>query len=226
MRLCNRLSHPDLIWVAFLFYMKEQYIIKKSADLISAEFKSIEGMSLSVGDCLLIMDMQNFFTSSVSPAFIPSSTDIIESINHLINQFITADSCLIFTQHSNNEKNAGMMNVRFNHMLSHKSPLYRLDERLNITDAKTIIEKHQFDAFYKTELERILLILNIRRIFICGVMIERCIESTARSSFVRGFETYVISDASATKNLDLHNVSLISMEEAGIEIMNSGYFHA
>lgn len=205
--------------------MKEQYILCKSNELISAQYDSIDKKAINSGDVLLIMDMQRFFTDNQSPAYIPSSIDIIPVINFMIRQFIKSGSPVIATRHSNNHKNAGMMKRVYRHLLSENDSMYTLDNQLLMSGHK-IIDKHQFDAFYGTQLDSMLIQMRAKRIFICGVMIERCIESTARASFVRGFDTYVISDACATKCLETHNAALLSMERSGIKIVNSGYQYA
>lgn len=205
--------------------MKEQYILYKSNELLSAQYDSIDREMIISGDCLLIMDMQRFFTEIQSPAYIPSSVDIIPAINFLMRQFEKNGSPIIATRHSNNEQNAGMMKKMFRHLLNESDSLYPLDKQLPMSGHQ-IIDKHQFDAFYETQLYNMLNQKQVKRVFICGVMIERCIESTARASFVRGFDTYVIANACATKCIKTHNAALLSMERAGIKIINSGYQYA
>jgi len=61
-----------------------------------------------------------------------------------------------------------------------------------------IIEKHVNSAFIGTTLEEELRNAGIERIFIAGVITNNSVEATVRMAGNFGFDTYVISDATAT----------------------------
>jgi len=73
------------------------------------------------------------------------------------------------------------------------------------------IEKHQYDAFYDTNLEEILNKKNISQLVICGVMTNICCETTARSAFVRGFEVFFTIDGTATYSEEHHMATLTNL---------------
>ena len=60
------------------------------------------------------------------------------------------------------------------------------------------ITKHTNSAFIGTDLEAVLHKEEIRTLVICGVITNNSVEATARMAGNLGYETYVVSDATAT----------------------------
>ncbi|MBB6094147.1 nicotinamidase-related amidase [Povalibacter uvarum] len=61
-----------------------------------------------------------------------------------------------------------------------------------------VVEKNVPDAFINTALERWLLVRDIRKVAIVGVITNNSVEATARTSGNLGFDTIVVSDATYT----------------------------
>lgn len=61
-----------------------------------------------------------------------------------------------------------------------------------------VITKHTNSAFIGTELEDVLRQRNIGTLVICGVITNNSVETTARMAGNLGYQTYVVSDATAT----------------------------
>lgn len=57
-----------------------------------------------------------------------------------------------------------------------------------------------FDAFYKSDLEKILRERAIRNLFICGFATDQCPVKTLRTAKGKGFNPFLVSDCSATFN--------------------------
>jgi isochorismate hydrolase len=74
-----------------------------------------------------------------------------------------------------------------------------------------LIQKSQYDAFYRTRLEDILREMNVAQVVICGVMTHLCCETTARSAFARGFDVFFTVDATATYNEKFHLATLLNL---------------
>ncbi|KAF2269632.1 Isochorismatase hydrolase [Lojkania enalia] len=58
-----------------------------------------------------------------------------------------------------------------------------------------IVPKNTYDAFLHTGLEERLRGMGVERVVICGVMTDCCCDTSGRSAFNRGFETWLVSDA-------------------------------
>lgn len=152
---------------------------------------------------LLVTDMQNYFLDSNAHAYIPSANAILPNINSLIEVFQKNELPIFFSKHHNNIDNAAMMKKWWGDLLYENSFESEISEKLDTKNA-VIIEKHQYDAFYKTNLEEILHTKNIQQLVVTGVMTNLCCETTVRSAFCRGFEVFFPIDATAAYNYNFH----------------------
>jgi ureidoacrylate peracid hydrolase len=88
------------------------------------------------------------------------------------------------------------------------------------------VDKVRFDAFQWTSLEPLLRGLSVRKLLICGVVTNLCVETTVRSAFMRDFPVTLIEDACAAKTRRLHELSievLSSYELAEIVRIEDGF---
>ena len=159
---------------------------------------------------LLIIDMQKYFLESSSRAYIPSAETILPGVKKLISIYSKKSLPVIFTLHSNTKENEEMMGKWWPKLIREGSPESNIMSELEVPEG-IVIEKNQYDAFYNTNLEKILQEKNISQIIICGVMTNVCCETTARSAFVRGFEVFFCIDGTATYNEDHHMSTLMNL---------------
>ncbi len=156
---------------------------------------------------LLILDMQRYFLDSDSHAAIPSMRDIIPSIASLASAFSSIGRPVVMTRHLNTDENAAMMGRWWSDLIREEDEKSRIVPELSFSYADIIV-KTQYNAFYATELEEFLRRAGVEQLVMTGVMTHLCLESTARAAFVRGFETFVPADSTATYNRELHEGSL------------------
>ena len=159
---------------------------------------------------LMVMDMQKYFLDPASHAYIPSAPSIIKGVNGLIGRFNLRKRPIIFTRHLNSTGDAKLMAKWWKDIIKKENPLSEIVDDLDVSNA-TVLEKSQYDAFYKTPLENILKTNGVSQIVICGVMTHLCCETTARSAFVRGFEVFFTVDGTATYNKDFHLATLLNL---------------
>ena len=89
-----------------------------------------------------------------------------------------------------------------------------------------VVDKVRFDAFQWTSLEPLLRGLNVTALMICGVVTNICVETTARSAFMRDFPVTLLADCCAAKTRRLHELAievLSSYELAGIASVTDGF---
>ncbi len=77
----------------------------------------------------------------------------------------------------------------------------RIIEQVSPLDGETVISKGLPNAFAHTELQNHLATIGRPHLVICGFMTHMCVSSTARAALDLGYETTVVSDASATRTL-------------------------
>lgn len=152
---------------------------------------------------LIVTDMQNYFLSPSSHAFIPSAPAIIPNIKNLIRIYRENYRPIIFTKHVNNKENAGSMNYWWNDLIEEEGYFAGLYGDLNVSE-DVILTKHQYDAFHETNLEVLLKSRQILYPVVCGVMTNLCCETTVRTAFVKGFQPVLPLDATAAYNREFH----------------------
>ena len=89
-----------------------------------------------------------------------------------------------------------------------------------------VVDKVRFDAFQWTSLEPLLRGLGTTDLLICGVVTNICVETTARSAFMRDFPVTLLADCCAAKTRRLHELSvevLSSYELAEIASVTDGF---
>jgi isochorismate hydrolase len=205
--------------------MKEVYFteetLNKYSDRMLEEIcydkKSRQFETDLTGSALLVLDMQDYFLSPVSHAFVPSSPAIIKGINELITAFKKMGNPVVLTRHINTLENSGQMSSWWKEILTLDNPLSYISGDI-IKDDLTVIDKSQYDAFYDTPLEAILREANCSSVVICGVMTHLCCESTARSAFVRGFEVIMPVDGTASYNRQFHFSSMYNLSHGFVSV--------
>ncbi len=159
---------------------------------------------------LLVVDMQRYFCDKDSGAQVPQVDKVISKIKQLIDFFSKNKRPIIFTRHIDSDNDNNMM-------LKWWSENIREDDSMSeiITDFETkrgeVLIKNQYDAFFNTDLETRLKDENVTQVLISGVLTNLCCETTARSAFMRGFEVYFATDATATFKKEMHKATLLNL---------------
>jgi bifunctional isochorismate lyase / aryl carrier protein len=210
--------------------VKESYLseahLNKEISLIKEEISHlhirerawIPEMSSSA---LIVTDLQNYFLSPGSHAFIPSAPAIIPNIWLLIRRFRENNRPIIFTRHINDPDNAGSMKYWWNDLVTEGTSASLLYENLP-SDKDIILTKHQYDAFQDTILEDILKSRQILYPVICGVMANLCCETTVRTAFVKGFRPVLPLDATASYNRNFHLSTFINLAFGFSPLLTTG----
>ena len=160
---------------------------------------------------LLVLDMQRYFLEESSHAFIPAARALIPGITRLIGACHRSGLPVIFTRHLNSRDDAQMMSQWWRGLIEAGKPESEIIPEFDIDTSGSVIEKSQYDAFYRTPLEDMLREKEVRQVIICGVMTHLCCETTARSAFVRGFEVFFTIDGTATYSEDFHRATLLNL---------------
>jgi isochorismate hydrolase len=192
-------------------YFEPGTIGKKSRQMLgklnAMEMSSVDLKFDHKKAALLVLDVQKYFFSRDSHAFIPSANAIIPNILNLIKMFKFQDRPVYYTRHGNNSQNAGMMATWWRHLMDENSNFSTLIDEIKIGD-DVIIQKERYDAFWKTPLSKLLQNDGIEQVVITGVMTHLCCETTARSAFIHDYQVFFTIDGTATYTEDLHMASL------------------
>jgi isochorismate hydrolase len=84
-----------------------------------------------------------------------------------------------------------------------------------IAEAKynKLIKKSQYDAFFKTDLERYCKNKKIDKLYFCGVYSGVCVYFSGAGAAMRRIQPYLVTDASSTESLKLHKKNCIDFKE-------------
>jgi isochorismate hydrolase len=198
--------------------MKQKYFTKENLKVKGKEMlKAVEKLRsyhdtelIPEKSALLIIDMQEYFLNPSSHAYTPSAEAVLPGVKKLLSIYSKNNLLIIFTMHSNTDENAKMMGQWWPDLLYEGQKEAKLADGLNPTDG-IIVKKNQYDAFYNTNLEKILRKENISQIIICGVLTNICCETTARSAFVRGFKTFFTIDGTAAYSEEHHMATILNL---------------
>jgi nicotinamidase-related amidase len=158
---------------------------------------------------LLVIDMQNVFLDPTSHAFIPAAVPIVPKIKALMEAYRRRGLPIIFTRHANTRENAALMGTWWRSLIPAGSPESDIIAELDDSGAM-VVDKIQYDAFYRTALDAMLRSAGVRQLVITGVMTHLCCETTARSAFVQGYAVFLPVDGTAAYTEEQHRATLIS----------------
>ena len=170
------------------------------------------------GTALLVIDMQRYFTSSDSHAYLPASKAIMPRVLGIVSKFLQKGRPVIFTRHAHRPGEEGVLGVWWKDTIREGTPESELDSRLE-AGRSPVLRKTRYSAFAKTGLEARLRALRTRTLAIAGVMTHLCCETTARDAFMIDLQPVVLMDATATDDETLHLSSLRTLADGFAEVM-------
>ncbi len=164
---------------------------------------------------LLVIDMQNDFLNPRSPAYTQNAKYIISNLQKLIKTARKHKIPVIYTAHCHqNPKIDGGMTAQWWPEIKNRQTLVagskgaEIIKELAPLPNEKIIYKHRYSAFYNTDLEIYLRGLSVTDLIVTGIMTGICVESTVRDAFFRDYKIFVIADATAAGEEELHINSL------------------
>lgn len=168
---------------------------------------------------LFVIDMQHFFCDPSSHAYFIDSKKIIPNIHKLLTIYRQQALPIIFTRCAllRTEK-PGSMGRWWHDVLYDNDPLSNVIDSLHPLPNEHVIRKTQYSAFFETNLDKILKKLKVTTILITGVLTHLCCETTARDAFMRNYDVFFVTDATAADTPTLHDASLQTLSD-GFAIM-------
>jgi nicotinamidase-related amidase len=132
---------------------------------------------------LLVIDVQSALIASAY-----RGVDVLAVVRGLVERARAAGTPVIYLQHCHATYQPMKKGAAGWHIHADVAP----------TPNELVIEKTASDGFYETNLHSELDHLGVKRLIICGLQTEFCVDATCRAAFSRGFEVVLASDAHAT----------------------------
>lgn len=136
---------------------------------------------------LLIIDVQHGLCSGECEAF--EATRVIERINVVSQKMREAGALVVVIQH---EAPAGP--------LEYGTEGWNVAPGLDVQPTDIYVRKKATDSFHNTDLQGILQAHGVKKLAICGLQSEFCVDTTTRRALALGYPVTLVSDAHSTMN--------------------------
>jgi nicotinamidase-related amidase len=146
---------------------------------------------------VLVIDVQQALCSGDDAAF--EAPRVIERINVLTGNARAAGAPVVFIQH---EEAGGP--------LAPGSAGWQLAEGLQAAPTDLYLRKTATDSFHATELHAMLQRQGVRRLVVCGLQSDFCVDTTTRRALALGYPVVLVSDAHTTVDNGLLPAAQIS----------------
>ncbi|AFG34671.1 isochorismatase family protein [Fervidobacterium pennivorans subsp. shakshaketiis] len=169
---------------------------------------------------ILVIDVQEYFFSESSPAFLRGSERVKENIRTFLKQIrqlseeLSVSTPVIATIHKGGSEN---MKRWWGNAVEDVWAKLAIEQEL----VDVVIYKDTYDAFYMTELGDILKAESVDQLIITGVMTHLCCETTARSGFIKGYEIVMVEDCLWDKDEWYHYASLKNLAHGFVVVSTS-----
>jgi ureidoacrylate peracid hydrolase len=173
----------------------------------------------------VIVDLQVGFVAEGAPVEVPTSREILGSVNAISRATRAAGGLNVFLRYTYDGEERLPWNVWFENYMSASqfdvmknafsrgAPDWRLAPELEVREGDLVIDKTRFSAFIPgtCDLDERLKARGVDTLVITGTLTNCCCESTARDALQMGYNVIFISDANATLSDEEHNATLMSM---------------
>ncbi|MFC5278250.1 cysteine hydrolase family protein [Halorubrum rubrum] len=149
---------------------------------------------------VVVVDMQNGFCHPDGSLHAEPSEAAIEPVTNLVGRARDAGTSVVYTRdvHPPEQFDETHYYDEFDRWGEHVvegSWDAELVDDLDVREADHVVEKHTYDAFYRTDLEGHLDAHGIDDLLICGTLANVCVLHTAGSAGLRDYRPVVVEDA-------------------------------
>jgi nicotinamidase/pyrazinamidase len=182
---------------------------------------------------LVVVDVQNDFTDPEGSLFVMGGTGILPRINGQVDEAIAAEALVVYTQdwHPSHTPHfaqdggiwpvhcvAGTWGAEFHPGLKVEGPVVRKGANGEDGYSGFTMRDPTSGETIPTELEGLLRGRGIKRVVVCGLATDYCVNATAIDAARMGFETAVLTDAIRAVNLKTgdNERAIAEMTRAGV----------
>lgn len=164
---------------------------------------------------LLIIDVQHGLCTGEYEAF--ESKRVIDRINVVSRKMRVAGALVVVIQH---EAPDGP--------LQYGTEGWNLAAALDVQPIDIYVRKKASDSFHNTDLQAILQARGVKKLVICGLQSEFCVDTTTRRALALGYPVTLVSDAHSTMNNSVlsaaqitahHNETLANLSSFGPRVV-------
>ncbi len=168
----------------------------------------------SKSSALLVIDMQEYFCNPDSHAYFKQASRIVPNIKKLITAYRRGLLPVFFTRYALlRTEQQGSMGRWWNGVLYDDEAMASLIGSLHPLPNEPVLRKTQYSAFFETNLDSLLKNQQVTSLVITGVLTHLCCETTARDAFMRGYDVFFVTDATASDLKKFHTASLTTLSD-------------
>ncbi|MCW2923051.1 MAG: cysteine hydrolase [Thermoleophilia bacterium] len=132
---------------------------------------------------LLVIDVQEGVVAEAH-----ARDQVVANVATLVDRARAAGTPVVWVQHEEEPH------------LPRDSDAWRIVPELEPRADEPVVAKGYGDSFEATRLEEVLAELGVGRLFIAGAQADQCIRGTLHGALVRGYDTWLVSDAHTTED--------------------------
>jgi nicotinamidase-related amidase len=176
---------------------------------------------------LLIIDMQNDFVREGAPLRVPDAEKITGNVRSTLELFRSRNLPVFHVLRIQRPDGSDVEISRLE--LFQNTPFAvegtegaRVIRELEPLPGEYIIRKNRMSAFFNTDLDLLLRSLGVERVVITGIQTPNCIRTTVFDAFAYNYQTFLVDDAVAAQNEEIHSANVRDMANIGIGIIRTG----
>ncbi len=147
-------------------------------------------------DAVLVIDMLNDFLRPGAPLEVPNGRRIIPNIKMILEEARRRKIPVVYVCDSHLPED-GEFKIWPMHALE-GSEGAKIYSEISPQGRDYIVKKRRYSGFFQTDLDLLLKELKIDRLFITGLLTNVCVLFTAVDAYMRGYDTIILSDATAS----------------------------
>ncbi|KAF5089953.1 Maleamate amidohydrolase [anaerobic digester metagenome] len=175
---------------------------------------------------LLIIDMQNDFTSTHAVNPVVGAQAVITPLTNLLSLF-REKRLPIFHIVRIHEPDGS--DVEWFRAEKFKSTPFAVRgthgaaviDELTPVPGEHLIEKVRMSAFIGTTLDLILRTLGVNTVVVGGIQTPNCVRTTVFDAMAYYYETILVDDATGAQTKEIHEANVLDMKNIGVKILNT-----
>lgn len=173
---------------------------------------------------LLIIDMQNDFVQDGAPLMVANAQSVIPAIRNLLTLFRKRSLPVFHIQRIHRPSG---VDVEITRQETFRNTPFAVEgtsgaeiiPELTPIDGEYIVKKTRMSAFFQTELDLMLRTLRAERLFVAGIQTPNCIRTTVFDGMALNYQVFLVRDAVAAKNEEIHRANILDMQNIGIRVV-------
>ncbi|NYT21754.1 MAG: cysteine hydrolase [Methanomicrobiales archaeon] len=175
---------------------------------------------------LLIIDMQNDFVQEGAPLRVRDAGTIVERVRQVLEVF-RRSRLPVFHVLRVHRSDGSDVEI-FRREIFRQTPFAvegtkgaQVIAELEPEDGEYIIRKTRMSAFMQTELDLMLRTLSVDTVLVVGIQTPNCIRTTVFDAFALNYRTFLVEDAVAAQNEDIHRSNCRDMAAIGVGMVKA-----